>query len=265
MFRLTENNGIKYYKIDSFEESGAVRHCFTTRFGGVSSGEFSSMNFRTNCADTRENVLKNYEIICGEVGIDINNLVLSKQIHENNVVRVGASDRGNGILYENKFKSADGLITDEPGVALVTSFADCVPIFFFDPKKRVIALVHSGWKGTVKNIAGAAVSKFGEYGSASEDIIAAIGPSIGKCCFEVGDDVAEIFTSRFGGRFAEKQNGRYHVDLRLVIRSELVDAGVKGEKITVADICTACNSELLFSHRKTGGRRGNMAAFLELK
>lgn len=262
MFRLIENNNIKYYKIDSFEDTKMLRHCFTTRAGGVSRNEYSSMNFRMNCSDSRENVLRNYEIICGELGIDTADLVLSHQVHEDKVIKVRKADCGNGIAFENKFESADALITDEPKVALVTSFADCVPIFFFDQKKRVIALAHSGWKGTVKNIAGKTVSAFAEYGTAPEDIIAAIGPSIGECCFEVGDDVADIFIENFGEGYVKKYGERFHVNLQAVIYRELQEAGVKN--ITTADICTACNSELLFSHRKTNGRRGNMAAFLQM-
>ncbi len=263
MFRLIENNGIKYFKIESFEESGAVNHCFTTRVGGVSKGEFFAMNFRTACADSFENVLENYRIICSEIGINPENLVLSNQVHEDKVVRVGRKHCGNGILRANCFESADGLITNEPGVALVTSFADCVPLYFFDPVKKVIALSHSGWKGTVMNIAKNTISAFAEFGSRPADILAAIGPSIGECCFEVGDDVADIFRENYGNAFIKKYDGRYHVNLQAVIEMQLRELGVCN--ITKAGICTACNSEWLFSHRKTNGRRGNMIALLELK
>lgn len=265
MFRLIEKDSLKYYKIDSFEETGLVTHCFTTRLGGVSQGEFSSMNFRTNCADTKENVLKNYEIIATELGVGIDSLVLSKQIHEVRVEKVGLEDCGNGIIRENIFDSADALITNEPGVVLVTSFADCVPVFFLDPKKKVVALAHSGWKGTVKNISAKVIEKFREYGSEPSDILAAIGPSIGECCFEVGDDVADIFISEYGEKYAKKYGERFHVNLQSVVCDQLIAGGVKAEKITLAGICTACNSDLLFSHRKTNGRRGNLAAFLGLK
>lgn len=264
MFRLIENNGLKYYKIDSFGES--VRHCFTTRVGGVSENEFSSMNLRFNCNDKRENVLKNFEIICGEIGINYKDLVLSNQVHENNVVKVTAKDKGNGITMPNKFQSADGLICGERNVPIATFYADCVPLFFLDKINGVIALSHSGWKGTVKNIAKATVDSFvNDYGSRPENILAAIGPSIGVCCFEVGGEVCEIFKEKFGDAVLEKHEKKWHVNLQKAVFSELEESGIPKGNITDSGICTSCNSGLLFSHRKTNGKRGNMAAFMELK
>ncbi len=264
MFRLYENGNLKYYKIDSFLES--TKHCFTTRFGGVSKDEFSSMNLRFNCTDSRENVLENFRIISSEISVNYKDLVLSNQVHEDKVISVGIKDRGNGIIYPNKFESADGLITAESGVPLATFYADCVPLFFLNPKERVIALSHSGWKGTVKNIAKSTIEAFSDgYGSKPRDILVAIGPSIGECCFRVGDDVAEIFNKEFGNIALEKYSDGWHVNLQRVIFNELLEAGVVKENITLADICTACNSDLLFSHRKTQGRRGNMAAIMELR
>ena len=266
MFELISNNGLKYYKIDSFSKTGMVKHCFTTREGGVSKDEFSSMNLRFNCSDRRENVLKNFEIICSEIDINYKDLVLSNQVHEKNVITVGEEDRGNGIIFPNKFESADALITAKRGVPLVTFFADCVPIFFLDKKEGVIALAHSGWKGTVLNIAGAVLEKFfEEFNAEPQNIIAAIGPAIGVCCFEVGDDVSEIFFEKFGDSVLEKHENRWHVNLEKAVFTELKEAGVLQKNITCSGICTCDNSDLLFSHRKTKGKRGNMAAFLELR
>jgi len=260
MFRLVENGSLKYYKIDAFE--GATKHCFTTRMGGVSENEFSSMNLRFNCDDKEENVLKNFEIICSEIDINYKDLVLSKQVHEDEIIKVTEKDKGNGIIYPNKYESADGLITGERGVPLATFYADCVPLMFLDKTEGVIAMSHSGWKGTVKNIAGKTVDTFvSDYNCKRENIIAAVGPSIGACCFEVGDEVAEIFSERFGDTVLEKHE-KWHVNLQKTIHMELKNAGV--ENITMADICTSCNSELLFSHRASKGRRGNLAAIMEL-
>lgn len=262
MFRLVENNNVKYYKVDAFE--GAVKHCFTTRAGGVSKNEFSSMNLRFNCDDKKENVLKNFEIICGEIGIDFRELVLSKQVHEDNIIKVTSEDKGNGIIYPNKFQSADGLVTGERGVPLATFYADCVPVMFLDNKNGVIGMSHSGWKGTVKNIAGKTVDVFTDgYNCKKEDILAAIAPSIGVCCFEVGDEVAEIFFEKFGDDVLEKHE-KWHVNLQKAIYIELKNSGISEKNITMANICTSCNSELLFSHRASKGKRGNLAAIMEL-
>ncbi len=265
MFRLKENKGIAYYTIDSFEATGLVKHCFTTRRGGVSEAQYHSMNLRMNCDDKRENVIKNFQIICEEIGVDYKKLVFSNQVHEDKIMPVDSRDWGNGITRPNSFDSADGLICAEPGVPIVTFFADCVPLFFLDVKKRVIALAHSGWKGTVLNIAAKTVEKMcGEYGCDRGDILTAIGPSIGECHFEVSDDVADIFDKLPGGvtsAYGEKK----HVNLQKTIINQLLKEGIYEKNITNAGICTYCNSELLFSHRKTNGKRGNLAAITELK
>lgn len=266
MFKLNHKGNIAYYTISSFEETGLVNHCISTREGGVSKGCYSSMNLRFNCDDTRENVTENFRRICEAAGMDSRRLVLSKQVHEDVVHTVEDSDIGNGILFENKFESADGLITDKPAVGLVTLYADCVPLMFLDRRKAVIAASHSGWKGTVMCIGAKTVRKMvRDYGSAPEDILCAIGPSIQADHFEVGDDVAQIFIDKFGADTAVKYGGRYHVDMQRAIIKQLTEAGIPEENIDNCGICTYCSSELLFSHRKTQGRRGNFGAFIELR
>lgn len=265
MFRLIKNGRLMYYKIDSFEETGLVSHCFTTRMGGISKNEYAELNLRTNCDDDINNVLENFKIICDEIGINYKNLVFSKQVHEDIVYNVTKEDIGNGITKPNSLESADGLICGESGIPLVIFSADCVPVFFLDTKERVIALSHSGWKGTVKNIAAKTIDKMiNDYNSKPENIICAIGPSIGECHFEVGDEVAEIFAGLKYG-VINKYGEKYHVNLQKTIINQLTDCGIKSNNITNADICTYCNSDLLFSHRKTGGKRGSLAAIMELK
>ena len=142
MFELVKYNDLEFYKISDFD---GVRHCFTTKRGGVSTGIYESMNLRLHSEDKRENVMRNFEIICGGIGINPESLILSNQVHEDNIVNVTRADCGNGLYSPNKFKSADGLITDDPEAALVTFYADCVPVLLYDKKKKVIASVHSGW------------------------------------------------------------------------------------------------------------------------
>lgn len=265
MFKLNRKNGVAYYTIPSFEATGLVKHGFSTREGGVSGGCYSSMNLRFNCDDSHENVLENYKIMANTLGMDYEKIVLSKQVHEDNIHTVTNCDAGNGIMFENKFKSADGLITDIKGIPLVTLYADCVPVFFLDKNIGVAALSHSGWRGTVKRIAEKTVEKMKkDYGSKPENILAAIGPSIQLCHFEVGDDVAEIFIKEFGDKTVLKYGERYHVSMQKAIFMQLTETGIPEENIDDCGICTYCNSELLFSHRKTNGKRGNLGAFIEL-
>lgn len=265
MFRLKENGQLKYYTVDEFERTGLVKHCFTTRCGGVSENEYKSLNLRMNSGDSRENILRNYKIICDEIDVNFENLVFSNQVHCDTIYRVGTEDMGNGITKPQRFDGADAFITNERNVPIVIFAADCVPVFFLDTKKRAIALAHSGWKGTVSRISQKCVQKMAEeFAADPRDIVAAIGPSIGACHFEVGDEVAEVFRDEFGESVLEKHE-KYHVNMQKAIRMQLVESGVSEENIVTADICTYCNSELLFSHRKTKGKRGVMAAIMELK
>lgn len=263
MFELRQFGSVKYYVPSEIARTGIVRAGFSTREGGVSGGCYGSMNLRWNCDDDRKNVLENYKRISTALGIDYKSIVLSKQVHEDVVMRVGAADMGNGVTRDNAFTSADALITDEKGVTLCTCFADCTPVIFLDPVKQVIASAHSGWRGTVKRIcAGVAERMMKDYGSEPEDIMCAIGPSIQLDHFEVGDEVAQIFIDEFGDKTVTKIDGRYHVSMQAAIKMQLEQAGVK--RIDDCGICTYCNSELLFSHRKTNGRRGVMGAFVQL-
>lgn len=261
MFSLVKKGKLCYYIIDEFEKTGMVKHCFTTKHGGVSKGCCESLNLRMSSDDSRDNILKNYGIICDAIGIDSEKLVLSKQVHKTDIVDVTSADLGNGILYENKFQSADALVTNEKNVPLVTFFADCVPIFLLDTDKRVLALVHSGWRGTVSKIGALTVRHMIEkYGSLPEDIIAAIGPSIHQCHFEVGEEVA----SEFDARFVDRNGSKPHVDLQGCIIKQLNDVGISPDRIIESGICTCCKSDEFYSHRVMGDKRGTMAAIAML-
>ena len=266
---ITEKGDLIYITFPKLTECGAVRHVFSTRSGGVSTGDCASMNLSFNKDTNRENVLKNYEILCTAVGIDTSHLVLSHQTHTNNVLCVTKDDCGTGITKPS-FSDIDGLITNEPGVALVTQFADCTPLLFCDPVKKVIATSHAGWKGTVKLIGKVTVEKMvNEYGCDPKNIIAGIGPCIGKCCYEVDDpvynEIVKIPFLNLDKILSPKDNGKYMLDLVETNRQILIHSGIKAENIDVSDICTCCNSNLLHSHRATKGKRGNLAAIIELK
>ena len=223
---------VPYYSFPAFDALPFVRHGFSTRLGGVSRGDCESMNLSYSRGDDPAAVRENFERFCGAIG----------------------------------------LLTDEPDVVLCTQYADCVPLFFLDPVRRVAATSHAGWKGTAARIGAVTVERMAaDYGCRREDILAAIGPSIGPCCFEVDAPVWEVFAAmaEFASDGApacgrEDGGGKYHVDLWEMNRRILCAAGVRPEKIAVTDLCTRCHPDVFWSHRATGGRRGNLGAFLSL-
>ena len=259
---------VEYLTFPLLEETGLVRHLFTTRLGGVSEGEFSSMNLSFTRGDKAESVAENYERIAEILGCKTEDMVASHQTHTTNIRRVTGVDRGKGIVRPRDYENVDGLMTDEAGIVLVTYYADCVPLFFVDPVRRAIGLAHSGWRGTVAGMGACMVEAMAQsFGSDSRDLRAVIGPSICRDCYEVSEEVAAQFAERFGETVVTqgRQLGKYQLDLWLANRILLEQAGVKRENIAVTDVCTCHNSRYLFSHRASGGKRGNLGAFLMLK
>jgi hypothetical protein len=265
---LREDKEVPYFYFPLQEETKMVSHGFSTRLGGVSKGEFESMNFVTIRGDKIENVKENYRRICTAIGIDWTKLVVSKQTHTTNIKIVSKEDAGKGVLKERGYDNIDGLMTNEPGIPLVTMYADCVPLYFLDPVKKVIALSHSGWRGTVHRMGEVTIQKMQEtYGCNPLDILACIGPSICCDCYEVGEEVAFEFKESFNETeitkiLTPKPNGKYQLDLWKANELILKQAGILESHLAVTNVCTCCNPELLFSHRFTKGRRGNLAAFL---
>ena len=265
---INSKDNLKYITFKNLELTGLVRHAFTTRCGGVSEGFYSSMNMGFGRGEDENKVRKNYEIICNAIGTNVKDLVFSKQTHTNNVLCVTAKDKGTGFTKPS-FQDIDGLITNEPNVALVTQYADCTPLLFLDPQKKVIAASHSGWRGTVQQIGAVTVEKMKtEFGSNPHDILAVIGPSICENCYEIDTPVYNEFKKlpiSLDGVFKQKDSNHYMLNLKLANKLILLNAGLKEENIELCDICTACNREELYSHRKLGANRGNLAAIIELK
>lgn len=261
----------EYLTFPLFEDTGLVRHLFSTRLGGVSSGIFSSMNLSYTRGDEKEAVDENYRRIAALLGCEVSDMVCSDQTHTTNVRVVDESDRGKGILYTKDYTDVDGLITNVGGIVLATFYADCVPLFFVDVKNKAIGLSHSGWRGTVGRMGAVTLEAMRkEYGTKSEDVCAAIGPSICQDCYEVSEDVAEAFRQEFNKDGQSEQlllskgKGKYQLDLWKANQIILEEAGIAPEKIQVTDICTCCNPDYLFSHRASQGKRGNLGAFLGL-
>lgn len=267
---LKEKNHVPYIQFKNLSATGIVKHGFSTRKGGVSTGIFSSMNLNFKRGDDPDAVMENYRRMAAALNMRVEDMVLSDQTHTTNVRVITEEDRGKGILKPQDYSDVDGMITNVPGIVLVTSYADCVPIYFVDPVRKAIGLSHSGWKGTVGHIGQKTVWKMHEvYGSEPKDIVAAIGPSICQSCYEVSDDVAEAFRANFTADEAadillDKGNGKYQLDLWKANWYVLTDAGILPEHLSVTDLCTACHPDLLWSHRKTNGQRGGLSAFLSL-
>ena len=271
VFDIKENNGVYFLSVPLFEKTGLVNHGFSTRLGGVSRGRYSKMNISFTNGDDRENVQENCRRLLTAIGSkNCDDLVLSRQEHTDNIRIITREDAGKGFRRERDYNAVDGLITDLPGIPLVTLYADCVPLIFLDPVKKVIASSHSGWKGTVLQIGKKTVQKMqSEFGCDPGDIIAAILPCIGKCCYEVDTPLFEAFSKVDCLDATEimtpKGEGKYMLDLPKANEKILIWAGIRPENLTVTDVCTCCNADTLHSHRATGGHRGNLAAVIELK
>jgi len=267
---VNQKGDVVYLTFPQLERIPGVVHGFSTRLGGVSNGFYASMNLSFTRGDREEDVFENYRRISEAIGFSMESIVCSDQTHTSNVRIVTKQDCGYGITREKPYSDVDGLVTNEVGVSLATFYADCVPLYLVDPVKKVIGLSHSGWKGTAGRIAKVTVeSMVREFGSKPEDIYAAIGPSICQDCYEVSEDVIEQFRTVFTKDQCEdmvidKGNGKYQLDLWKACRYNFMEAGVLPEHISLPNVCTCCNPQVLFSHRASQGKRGNLAAFITL-
>ena len=252
------------------EETGLVKHCFTTREGGVSQGIYRSLNLSFTRGDREEDVRENYRILAKAMDVDFERFVFTDQTHTTNVRVVTEEDAGKGLTKPLDYHDVDGLITNVPGLVLSTFFADCTPLYFVDPVHKAIGMSHSGWRGTVGRMGKVTLKAMAEtYGTRPEDVLCAIGPSICQECYEISVDVAMQFYREFPEHgfdiLRDKGNGKYQLDLWKANEIVLLEAGVLPEHLSVTDICTCCNPQLLFSHRATHGKRGNLGGFLCLK
>ncbi|MGB9679434.1 MAG: peptidoglycan editing factor PgeF [Thermoanaerobacteraceae bacterium] len=266
-FKRNEKENMVFYTISSFEKTGIVNHLFTTRIGGVSKGQYSSLNLSLKRFNNKEEVYNNFKRVCNIGNFSYENMVFSDQVHGNFVRKVTYEDRGKNFGGSDIIE-VDGLMTNERGIPLVTFYADCVPLFFLDPVKKVIALAHAGWRGTVSFIGPKTVNAMEkEYGSNTKDILVGIGPSIYKCCYEVGEDVANKIKGVIDDWekvLVKKSDEKWMLDLQQTNYIELINTGIPDENITLSQMCTHCNSEF-YSYRRDKGITGSMAAFMELK
>ncbi len=264
---FTCENGV--IKSKTLSEMPFLRHGFTSRHGGVSEGSYSSLNLGLNTDDSRDNVLENYRISAERIGFDVNRLVLTEQVHSDKIVCVTEKDCGKRLFLKSDITKTDGLITNCKNVPIGVFTADCTPILLCDKNKKVVAAVHSGWKGTLLEIGKKTVQKMSNiFFCDPKDIVAVIGPSIKKCHFEVKDDVYSKFCESFGTDFIEKVSEKvqesYYIDTDLINKSSLMSAGILEENIKICPSCTFCESDKFFSHRASGGKTGRQCAFITI-
>jgi YfiH family protein len=256
-----DNSGIVYYAFESLAPYGEVVHGVTARHGGVSTGPWGSLNLTKGNGDDPALVEENLRRVSAAFGVARADLVSPNQRHTANAERVRAEHRG------HIFTNTDTLLTNESGVPLLLRYADCTPVLLYDPRHRAFAVVHSGWRGTVAGAIPAAVAAMArEFGTDPKDLVAGIGPAIGPCCYEVGDEVVDAVRSTFREPEALlPRNGstRRHFDLWAANSRWLVDAGVR--HVEVAEICTACHMDEFFSYRGGKGKTGHFGAFMMLQ
>lgn len=262
-------NGIWYGTFPALTQAG-IRHGVSTRLKGVSDHPFRSLNLGLHTGDNKDMVICNRQRFAAAVGIDFASIVTAEQIHGAEIAVVDREQAGRGAsVYEGAVAGVDALITNCPELPLMLFFADCVPVLIADPVQRVVGISHAGWKGTAAKIAAQTVLKMAErFHTTPSDCIAAIGPSIGSCCYEVDQPVidklrAELpyWQSLISG---ERQNNKWMLDLWKANQEQLLAVGVRADNIHISQVCTACSDELFFSYRSEHGCTGRMGAVIQL-
>jgi YfiH family protein len=260
-------NNICFLTLPNWEEHGA-RVLFSTRHGGISKGCYSSMNMALHVGDDPEAVLANRQLLMELAGHNLSQMICCQQVHGNRVVAVDSSHAGCGsVRFEDALPDTDGLATATPGLVLTTFYADCIPVFFYDPVRRVVALSHSGWKGTLNSITAKTLQvMYDRFQCQASDMMIYIGPGISQCCFEVQADLADKVISAFPNDrdIIIMDQNRIKWDLKETIRRCAVNNGVAENRINVSPWCTSCHTECFYSFRKEQGHTGRMAAMITL-
>ena len=262
-----KKQGISYITIPEWSDRGALA-AFTARSGGVSNMPFESLNMGLHVGDKPYYVVENRKRFIQAAGGKLDNMVCCQQIHGDGIKLINQSHAGLGAWeLETAISDTDAMITDVPGIYLTTFYADCFPVYFFDPVKQVVALAHSGWKGTMLRIAEKTMlTMIREYKSHMEDICCFIGPGIGGCCFAVADDLADRARHEFTALndIIRYNNATCYWDLSATIHQCLIMAGIKNDQITICPLCSCCNPEHFYSFRRDQGNTGRMGAVITL-
>lgn len=244
-------------------ESG-LKHGFTLRYGGVSEGEYDSLNVGLRRGDDPGNAIKNIYIAARALKLNEENLTLTYQTHTDNVVFLERNEVGLGITEKWDSDGVDAIVTDMEKVPLMCYSADCVPTLFYDGVRRMIGAVHGGWRGTAKNIVSKTVDIMVKNGCDRGNIKAIIGPAIGGCCYEVSKDVGEVFDEDYSDFVKRRGDEKYMVDLKEITKAQLIRSGLSAENVIQSGVCTMCENDKFFSHRAQSGKSGLLGGFIQL-
>ena len=266
-FQTHEHNGLTWLT-SAYLCGDGLRHGFSTRTGGVSPAPWDSLNLGPGRGDGEACLQENYRRLCTAVGADVDRVVLSKQVHEDNIRLVTAADAGKGLWRARDYTSVDAMICAEKNIPLVVFGADCGVILLYDPVQQAVGAVHAGWRGVAQGLVKKTVLRMKDaFGTDPADLWCAIGPSIGQCCFETDDDVPAALKKALGDDaqpFMERRGSKWHIDLKAINAHWLQQAGVQPQRIDICSHCTACMPQLYWSHRKLGEQRGNQCAIISL-
>jgi len=265
MFRFSKKGSVEYLEATALTDYDFLTHAFCTRRGGISEGNFASLNFSSKEGDGKENVRTNWRILAEAFNIDAGQFFVVNQVHGEKILTI---DRPLADLVVDEPPQFDAIITDQPGVAIGIKTADCVPIFFADKVKRIIAVAHAGWRGTSLSIAAKVVETLiTEFACRADDLIAAIGPAIGPCCYQVDEPVFNAMTAQKGRETffsSAPEKGKWMLDLSLANKIQIIGKGISNRNIYTAGRCTSCNRDKFYSHRGEGGNTGRQINFIML-
>ena len=261
--KYIEKNKVGYFV---FEHLQGVKAVFSSRIGGVSRGYYSSMNLSYSSGDCLEDLEANYHLFSEATAISLNKMFFSDQVHDANILQVTKALLKQVQNKEIALKGYDGLVTDESNLALVTAHADCIPVYFYDPVKRVIGLAHGGWQGTYKEITSKMIKIFTSvYKSNVEDIYISIGPGVCQDCYQVSLELIEKFRRKFPNEAFYKGKDQRYLDLKGIHAYQGKCLGISKEKIAISHLCTACQADYFYSHRRSGQQRGGHIAVMMME
>ncbi len=264
-------NSLSIWFFENLLRYDEIGHFVSTRTGGYSNSPYDSFNLSFNIGDNPQDVLKNRKRLAGTLGLSLTSLTTAKQIHDCHVKIVSEELRGKGSIdYKGAIDATDAMVTDVPGVCSMVLVADCVPILMYDPTRKVIGVAHAGWKGTVQLIAQKTVKVLHEkFGCSPEDIVVGIGPCIGPCCYQVGQEVISQVEDVFGTKKnyirKESADGKGYFDLQAANLKQLLQAGIAEKNVELAKVCTFDHPDLFFSHRHAKGKTGRFGVGIVLR
>lgn len=265
MWQKIEQNELIYFTLPKWRQLGADVY-ISSRFGGVSQGVYDSLNLALHVNDNEKDVAENRRRFFEALSVPAADFVSLQQTHSNNVRFITKEDRGKGLSdYTLAIADTDAMYTKDKDVFMATFYADCLPIALFDPVNKVLALAHAGWRGTYQGIAITALRAMSENcGTKVADVLVSLGPGIGQCCYEVEADFYQRFKSKYEKAerwFKPGEGGKYYFDNLGSNFDFLIDYGLRKENITKFTLCTACNQDLFYSYRGSGGSCGRHGLF----